>query len=590
MQLRAVLVLGLGLATGCLVTPVIHFGGGKSPKQAQQQQRDELVPAALVPQGTWTGSVRVAKVRVWADDDYRAQNVGWQRVFGEQLDDANQLLIPMLGLQLTAEYRSWSHHAPGATLADTLAALDQQDPGDDVFTVIGLTSSLGLAMATFEQLGYASIGGNHLVLRGYADEAERAAFDRMFPKLSAEERDALHAARRQHELTTLLLHELGHNLGLPHETSTDAIMNAMYSQHAATFSENDRGVMLLAIARRLHGPDGDAPAVAQAPPGAPAPLPAAAQAQVQQAEQLAARRDFAGALAILEPLFDAYPAQARPRVIGCQIELARGGPADATARAMCDRARELVTDGASAVELAQVQLAAGDAAAARATLAAEETRLAALAPDAARTGWLALADQYRHMGALTWAENAVARSQAGPTGDGGIAAWAATTRARYGIPADGTRYHLRPEDEGAALAAVRGVLDLVNAGSFAAAAKAARAAEQRWPDLPGLLGARCDLELRRGHLGAARSLCARAVAHDPTSWALYLGAILELQDPRPAATQRGIERLREAIRIDPDLGQAWRALGKALERANASADLGQLRRDYQARFGEPLPM
>ena len=188
---------------------------------------------------------------------------------------------------------------------------------------------------------------------------------------------------------------------------------------------------------------------------------------------------------------------------------------------------------------------------------------------------------------MTRAEDALARAGTGVQPQ--IAQWVATTRARSGIPRDGARWKLAPDDEPAAIAAVQAVLDLVYANKLAAAEKAAAAAEQRWPALPGLLAARCDLELRRGAPAAARRLCERANAHGGSSWGLYLLGIIELRDPSPAATASGIARLRAAIALDPELGQAWRALGKALARAKATGDLEQLGRDYQARFGSPLP-
>jgi hypothetical protein len=47
-------------------------------------------------------------------------------------------------------------------------------------------------------------------------------------------------------------------------------------------------------------------------------------------------------------------------------------------------------------------------------------------------------------------------------------------------------------------------------------------------------------------------------------------------------------RLREAIARDPDLDQAWRKLARALDKARATAELDQLRRDYRTRFGAAL--
>src|SRR2546425_3116593 len=105
------------------------------------------MPPLLVAGQEWHGEVRALKLRVWADDEFRAQNVQWQRTFQEELDYANSVLAPMLGVTFSAEFRVWERHAPGVTLEEDLAALAQQDPGDGVFSVVGLTSALGLASA-----------------------------------------------------------------------------------------------------------------------------------------------------------------------------------------------------------------------------------------------------------------------------------------------------------------------------------------------------------------------------------------------------------------------------------------------------------
>lgn len=251
------------------------------------------------------------------------------------------------------------------------------------------------------------------------------------------------------------------------------------------------------------------------------------------------------------------------------------------------RTPSISADIEAAITLAASQLSAGDAAGARKTLVVAETRLASLAPDKAAAGWLLLAEQYRAMGALTWAEGALAQAGVGADARHEIAVWAATARARYGIPRDGARWKLTPDDEAAATAAVRDAVALVNAGDHDAAAKAIAAAELRWPSLPGVLTARCALDFRRDAMAAARRQCDRAIAQGGSSWALYLRGIIELKSRR--GTAAGIARLREAIALDPDLVQAWRALGEALDRTKATAELEQLRQDYRARFNARLP-
>lgn len=51
----------------------------------------------------------------------------------------------------------------------------------------------------------------------------------------------------------MLLHELGHNLGVSHEVDADTIMNAMYSEHSSSFSPHARETMLATIEARLAG-------------------------------------------------------------------------------------------------------------------------------------------------------------------------------------------------------------------------------------------------------------------------------------------------------------------------------------------------
>jgi predicted Zn-dependent protease len=154
----------------------------------------------------------------------------------------------------------------------------------------------------------------------------------------------------------------------------------------------------------------------------------------------------------------------------------------------------------------------------------------------------------------------------------------------------GTKF-VKPEDEAALVKATRDALDLIYASKFGDAATALAKAEKRWPNAPGLWAARCDLAFRQKQLDAAHAACQRALAADPDdSWALYLSGVIAFRDTSPAGTRTGIEKLRAAIAKDPDLGQAWRALGKALaERAKDRAAFEALAKDYQAKFGQALP-
>jgi len=254
----------LALTSGCLITPIIPFGGGKSHSEVQHETVKQLTPPQFRVDAPWSGTVTTATIRVWADDDYRAQNRRWRQMFEDELDYANELLAAQLGVRLVAEYHTWSHHAQDAPLSDSLDALAAQDPGGDVLAVVGLTSSLSLVSATFEQLGLAEVSGDHLVIRGYADVEERKVFDRVFAELGLDEREAMYHARRRHATAALILHEIGHTLGAPHRAEPDTIMSAMYSDHSTSFDGESRALILATLDQRLHraASRGAAPAVA----------------------------------------------------------------------------------------------------------------------------------------------------------------------------------------------------------------------------------------------------------------------------------------------------------------------------------------
>jgi len=255
-------VLGL-VAAGCM-SPVMHFGSGKSAHEAQHDTLAEFMPAVLSTEGTWRGPVKDAKIRVYADDEYRAQNLKWQQTFGEQLEYANAVLGPQFG--------AWNHHAPGNGLPEDLDELRALDPGDDVLSVIGLTSSLSLVSATFDLLGLAEVPGRHVMLRGYADLEERKGFARAFPDLSPDERDNALEARRRHKTAAVLLHELGHNLGAPHEATSETLMNAAYSEHAAAFSSDAHALIQRTLDHRLGRETTAAPPTTEAAATVPPPM------------------------------------------------------------------------------------------------------------------------------------------------------------------------------------------------------------------------------------------------------------------------------------------------------------------------------
>jgi hypothetical protein len=93
-NMKWMVVVMVVFGAGCIISPIIPIGGnGKSSRERQHDTLSTLLPAQLTAQARWTGEVRVAKLRVWADDEYRAQNLRWEHGFDEELDDANQVRL-----------------------------------------------------------------------------------------------------------------------------------------------------------------------------------------------------------------------------------------------------------------------------------------------------------------------------------------------------------------------------------------------------------------------------------------------------------------------------------------------------------------
>jgi predicted Zn-dependent protease len=608
------------VAAAVVATAVAAACSGSSPQQVQHPHADlsKVMPADFDPGTKHQGEVKAIKVKAYADADYRAKTPRWKDRINDELDYANSLLTPMLGVRLElTDVVEWDHQAPDAPLRETLAALTEAASADDVGWVIGFTSPPTEPTNAFDELGAGELFGRHIVLRGYDDEAQTAAFHKQFPDVPVKDAGDALDARRRHKQTCLLLHQLGHTLGAIHETDPSWIIHATYDPQQATISERNRELMQIALDDRLKikemrdkvatatqvlaaierndwggwvaGEKDDEVNTLRAIVDAAkkgqtaADIPAAVYDQYSHAERLMQQGKQKEALAELDPLLAAYPGNAQIRLLLCKTHLAQKGPPSDKAKEACERAAELAQgDPGPYLVMATAYATANDKPSARAQLATAVGKVPNLPTDK-QAAWMQIATLYQALGDVTHAEDAA--KQAGGD-DNQIAPWVRRTRARYGDPRDGAKWHVTPDDEADYVDAVRKMLDMVYANKYDAAEAAARAADKRWPGSPGIASARCDLATRQNNDAAAESHCKAAIAAFPgDSWALYLYGILQLKqrDPHP-----GIEYLQKAIAADPELAQAWRALGKALERAGDNADLQKLKTDYQAAFGTPL--
>ncbi|MGE0872714.1 MAG: tetratricopeptide repeat protein [Kofleriaceae bacterium] len=572
----------------------------------------KYLPATLEAARPREGDPRTLKVRVWADAAIRA-TTSWKDEITDQIDYANQVLTPMAGVRLSIEsIKDWTRIGE---LHDALRTLADTDKGTDVAVVIGYIAATDTATTAIAELGDAHPLGHHVIVRGWADSQESEQIARSLPDLKETERNEVIAAHRRHKQTVVLLHVLAASFGAIAETDATMIQHPAYSPKQATFSDRNRELITTAIDDRLaENPDretanqllgmiestewgGWVPAdrdqviralratvdAARAGETA-ADIPAAAFDQITRIKQLAKQGNVADALSELDNVLTAYPGNAGMHQLKCQLLLGKPGVKDPSTRTACKRASELAPgDPAPHIAVGEALARAGDLTGARAELVQAESKIGNL-PTGAADAWRKVIGVYLAMGALTWTESALAKGKL--EGDPAAAA-VAQTRARYGIPR-GTKL-VAPEHEAAVIAATKAALEQVYANKYADAERTIRAAERKWPRAPGLAAARCDLALRMGNAGGARASCQKALAADPNeSWALYLSGVIALRDA--SGTKSGIELLKKAIAVDPELGQAWRTLGKAYQRANDQAALDKLGAEYQAKFGQALPL
>jgi len=602
--MHRVIALLAGLALGSAAC------GGPQLKEHTVDLTKHL-PATLEARKARDGDPRTVKVRVWVDPGVRALPK-WREEISEQIDYASQLLTPLIGARLSVEeIKDWARTGEPR---DALRALTELDQGDGVTWVIGYTVANDVASKAMSELGDARPLGHHVIVRAWAELPETEGLAGKLPDLREAERAEVLGAHRRHKQSVVLLHQLAITLGGIAEADPAWILHPTYAATQSSFADRTRDLLTLAIDARLaEEPDlalakqllasieksewggwiaanreqvvtilrsvidaGKAGKTAS-------DIPPAAYDHITRIKELARRGDTTSALSDLDNLLSAYPGNASMHILKCEILIAKPGVADKATRAACNRVTELAPgDPSPHIAVGEALAKTGDAAGARAELTQAEGKIANLPADA-DAAWRRVIGVYQTMGSLTWTEEAIGRAKLDKDP---IAVSLAQTRARYGVPR-GTKL-VAPAQEAALVAAVKKALELVYANKYADAEKSLVSADRSWPGAPGLAAARCDLALRTGQIDQARAACQRSLAADPNeSWALYLSGVIALRDA--SGTKTGIEQLKKAIAVDPELGQAWRTLAKAYARAKDKAALELLAKDYQARFGQALP-
>ncbi len=594
-----------------LLVLAISCGGPQLAEPGKRADLSRLLPATLEAERPKSGDPRVARVHVWADAGVRALP-HWREDIADQIDYASQLLTPFVGIRLQVDkVGEWDRQGDPKLALDELR---KADAGDDATWVIGYVTPPDASTKDMAELGEAHVLDKHIIVRSWPEQAETTALAGRLPELKDADRAEVIAAHKRHKQTVVLLHMLAATVGAIGEADPSWIQALLYSPKQSTFSQRNRELIELGIGLRLAVVNqqtlahdlleniekqdwggwvpADKDQVVTALRNAidsskagktAADVPSGAYQQFDRVRELQKKGDIQEATLEIDNLLSAYPGNAAMTELKCELLIAKPGLSDKVTLATCAHASEVAPgDPTPHMVLGEAYAKAKDLATARTQLAQAEDLIANLKTGQA-DAWRRVIGDYVAIGALTWTEDAIAKAKLDHDPAAPIVA---QTRVRFGLSRDGKI--VKPEAEGAFVAAIQAALDQIYASKYSDATRALAAAERKWPGAPGVSAARCDLELRQGHAAEARSACQRAIASDPNdSWALYLSGVLDLKNE--SGTKAGIEQLKRAIAVDPDLGQAWRALGKAYAREHATAELERLGKDYAAKFNQQLP-
>lgn len=379
------MVLSMGLAVLAVPAPA-RAQWLKNEYQLQKAAAARYEPAALVSELASDGPVRPVRLRVYADEGYRAGGAGWGARFRRQIEDLNALLERWFAIRFEIEgLHRWERQEPSGSIEPMLKELERFDPARDVDWVVGLVTPLPLVETSFHHLGAARSGGRHFIVRGMPSQAEFDAFARAFKALDRDQREQLYERRKAHKERAVFLHEWAHTLGVGHVDDPTCIMAPTYSHHSARFTAADGRAILATLDERLEGrverrpgdeaerlprapfhpatilPRGIAPDEAAAParwradaaPGRPPRAPQKGPAHVSEVRPEPVGR------ATLRDALRATPNAPALLILSCELALQEGHLATATTH--CEKAASLRPGDASAPRLlGRIRLAHGD--------------------------------------------------------------------------------------------------------------------------------------------------------------------------------------------------------------------------------------
>ena len=378
--------------------------------------------------------------------------------------------------------------------------------------------------------------GRHFVMRAMGSWAERAAFARAYPALertNAADLELTFRRRSQHKEAVVFLHEWAHTLGALHVADPTRILSPTYTTEASVLGPMEVGLLNAALDDRLGG------------------------------------RGWPHLRAFLAHApSDSWDPRDRAR-----LETVLGGHDDSAARAHTD------DDPAPFIAAAQAALSRHDLTQAQVQAAEAAVRAGRTSPPNP-AAWLAVARIDLRIGALTWADQALARA-AGEAAAPALGAQVQNARRFHGLPAHwpGLAAEQEPAflvsftQADAALTAPRRARPLIAAGL------------RRFAAAPGWLMLACDLSMRESHNGAAMDQCTAALsAMEELPRAHFLLGTLQLAAGK---TTVALTSLQRAVDLDPGQPVYWDALGEVHAVLGRDDEFRKLRAE-RARAGAAL--
>ncbi len=574
------------------------LGQGAAPQQTPEDEGAQQMP--------------LIRVRVWADQRYRAQDERWEERFRRQLEAVNARVQEDFKVRFEAvEFRTWTRQNLETSLEAALLELEGKDDAEGVGRVVGLLGPLDDFSVDHSALGIARPLGAHMLVRGLMPLAEREYLADETFSLDDAAREAFVAERLAHKESTIFLHQWARSLGALQAVSRAGLMYPTYEGTTQAFESGNKQLMLLSLqwpdahqrpaskealhkemrqtlSQSRHQAQWVAAEVTQMMAllsGGPdrTPLQKAEMATINQALGLLRSNQADKAWAALRPLQNARHSHPGVQSLACDIAAALGDPKLPT-EDICAKAARLAPDSAwPLLRLGGAQLAREDFNGAVASLMQARDRLR-VAPSASAS-WQ-LAELMASALLVTMTEEALTPLQANDRRVAGMRAWATVVRHRYGLPPR-PNLAMDPIQEGAFIRMLEAQRRAIAKGDMPHVLEIQGALDKHFPQAPGTLAARCEVFTKLGRTKEAMAACQQAIKrYDACSTAHHLTAMLHIGNK---AFKQARRHLSKAVDLDPDAPYHWHALAGVLRTSKDTKALKTLQERYQSRFQRPLP-